>query len=327
MRIIITGTSGRVGSTVAAQLIDRGHEVIGIDRVAPTSRIPGVEYIVSDLTALEPRDPRLASAEAVAHLGALMSWNDADAEALFDANVTATHSLVRAVSGSRTKRFVLASTGEVYPENAPEYQPLDEHHPRRPRTWYGLSKVLAEEIVAFGGRTLGWDTVVLRFSHTQHPAELLDPSSFFSGPRFFAKARFEKEDAAGNDFVANQLRAFADDTSDTVIVATRSDGTPTTMGIMASPDLARGVVLALEGDTTGHEVLGLGPDASTDLGSFAQRLASAAGLPTTTVTLPADAPSYTTSNTRAREVLGFEPEYDEERMIAAAVAARRERLR
>ena len=325
MRIVVTGTSGRVGSTVAAQLVERGHDVIGIDRVAPASPLPGIEYIVSDLTDLDPGDSRLTDAEAVAHLGAFMSWNDSDAEAVYDANTTGTLALVRALTGSQTTRFILASTGEVYPENAPEYQPLDEQHPRLPRTWYGLSKVLAEEIVAFGGRTLGWNTVVLRFSHTQHPAELLDPASFFSGPRFFAKARFAKEDAAGNSFVADQLRAFADDDSDTLIVATRADGTPTSMGIMASPDLARGVVLALEGNTEGHEVIGLGPDSSTDLGAFAERLASAAGLPTATVTLPTSAPAYATSNARARELLGFKPEYDEERMIAAAVAAREQR--
>lgn len=326
MRIIVTGTSGRVGSTVAAQLVERGHEVIGIDRVAPATPLPAVDYIVSDLTALKVGDPRLAGAEAVAHLGAYMSWRDDDAEALYDANVTGTMALVRALTGSPVTRFVLASTGEVYPENAPQYQPLDESHPRLPRTWYGLSKVLAEDIVAFAGRTLGWSTVVLRFSHTQHPAELLDPSSFFSGPRFFAKARFAKEEAAGNAAVADQLRAFADDVDDTVIIASRADGTPTTMGIMASPDLAHGVVLALEAETQNHEVIGLGPDASTDLGAFAARLADAAGLTTTPVILPASAPAYTTSNTRAHDVLGFVPEFDEERMVEAAVAARRARL-
>lgn len=325
MRVIITGTSGRVGSTVAAQLLERGDEVIGIDRAAPASPLAGVEYIVADLTELEIGDPRLAEADAVAHLGAFMSWNDADAEAVYDANTTGTMALVRALRGSAVTRFILASTGEVYPENAPQYRPLDEEHPRLPLTWYGLSKVLAEEIVAFAGRTHGWDTVVLRFSHTQHPAELLDPASFFSGPRFFAKARFEKEEAAGNSAVADQLRAFADDTNDTIIVATREDGTPTTMGIMASPDLARGVVLALGGDTKGHEIIGLGPDASTDLGAFAARLASAAGLPTTPLTLPVSAPSYKTTNERARRLLGFVPEYDEVRMVETAVAARKAR--
>ncbi|GLK16252.1 NAD-dependent epimerase/dehydratase family protein [Herbiconiux flava] len=324
-RIAVTGASGRVGRAVAALLVERGHHVLGLDLVAPATPVPGVDYLVGDLAELPPQDPRLAGLEAVAHLGAFMSWRPEDASRVYDANATATQRLVRALDRSSVRRFVLASTGEVYPENAPVYQPLDEHHPRRPTTWYGLSKVLAEEITAFAGRASGWATVVLRFSHTQDPAELLDPDSFFSGPRFFASRRLTRERAAGHHEVADALEPFAGDDS-TLLVASRADGEPVQMGILATADLARGVVLALEASTTGHEVIGLGPDAPTDLGAFARRLAVAAGLRTVDVTLPVSAPSYRTSNARARELLGFAPLLGEEELVLAAVEAREARL-
>jgi UDP-glucose 4-epimerase len=324
MHIAVTGASGRVGRTVTAQLVDRGHTVLGLDLVPPREPVAGAEYLVGDLADLPAGDPRLAGVEAVAHLGAYMSWNPDDADKLFAANVTATQRLIRAL-GPATRRFVLASTGEVYPENAPAYQPLDEDHPRRPTTWYGESKVLAEELVAFAGRTNGWETVVLRFSHTQDPAEILDPDSFFSGPRFFASRRIERERVAGNQEVVAALEPYAGDDG-TLLVASRADGEPVQMGILATPDLAAGVVLALEAATTGHEVIGLGPDESTDLGVFARELAAAAGLGTVEVTLPVTAPSYRTSNARAREVLGFRPRIDRAEFVRLAVAARRERL-
>lgn len=321
MRIAVTGASGRVGRSVVAALAENGHRVTGLDLVAPASPVDGVEYLIGDLADLPDADPRLAGIEAVAHLGALMSWDPRDADRLMDANVRATQRLIRALDPATVRRFVLASTGEVYPENAPVFQPLDETHPRRPNTWYGLSKVLAEETVAFAGRSLGWATVVLRFSHTQDPAELLDPESFFSGPRFFASRRIARERAAGHDAVVEALAPHAHDDG-TLLVAHREDGAPVQMGILATEDLTAGIVLALEAETTGHEVIGLGPDEPTDLGVLATELAAAAGLRTVDVTLPVSAPSYVTSNERARTVLGFRPAIDRAEFVRLAAEAR-----
>lgn len=324
MRIAVTGASGRVGSAVVGLLADAGHEVVGLDLVAPREPRDGVQYVVGDLADLAPADERLRSVGAVAHLGALMSWDPADAERLLHHNAMATASLVRALEGGALQAFVLASTGEVYPENSPRYQPLDEEHPRLPTTWYGLSKVLAEEIVAFAGRTNGWRTMALRFSHTQRTDELLDPDSFFSGPRFFASRRHRKAVAAGDEALAAQLEPYEGDDG-TLLVARRSDGAPVQMGILAADDLAAGIVLALEASWTGHETVGLGPDDSTDLGDFAQALAAAAGLATVEVTLPPTAPSYVTSNAKARELLGFTPRVTRDEMIRRAVDAHRAR--
>lgn len=321
MYIAVTGAAGRVGRRVVAELLSRGHKVLGIDRVRPSTPSDGAEYLIEDLTNLTPRDPRLTGIDAVAHLGAFMSWDPDQADAVFAANVLATQHLVRALEASGLRRFVLASTGEVYPENAPEYQPLDERHPRHPRTWYGESKVLAEDLVEFAGTSLGWNTTVLRFAHTQDPAEVLDPESFFSGPRFFASRRIARERAAGHTAAVTALEPASHDDS-TLLVAHREDGAPVQMGILATLDLAHGVVLALEASTEGHEVIGLGPDTSIDLAQFARDLAHASGLRTVDVTFPSDAvPSYTTSNARARELLGFRVTIDEPEFVRLATDA------
>lgn len=325
MRIAVTGAAGRVGRTVAQELVSLGHQVLGIDRVAASQPVEGVEYLTQDLADLPANDPRLANLDAIAHLGAYMSWTADQADAVFAANVTGTQRLIRALEGSTVRRFILASTGEVYPENAPAYQPLDEQHPRLPRTWYGVSKVLAEDLVEFASTSQGWATVVLRFSHTQDPAEILDPESFFSGPRFFASRRIERERAAGREAVAAALEPVSHDDG-TLLVAHREDRAPVQMGILATPDLAHGVVLALEAETSGHEVIGLGPDTSTDLARFSRDLAAAAGLGIVDVTFPSGAaPSYTTSNARARELLGFSPAVGHEEFVRLAAEARSRR--
>lgn len=324
MKIAVTGASGRVGRAVIAELVDNGHQVIGLDIVEPSAWLPGVEYLIGDLADLPTRDPRLSDVEAVAHLGAYMSWNNDDACKVLSANVGATAQLIRALAGSSVRRFLLASTGDVYPENAPIYQPIDEDHPLNPQTWYGVSKVMAEDLTAFAHRTFGWSTLVLRFSHTQDPTEILDPDSFFSGPRFFASRRIARERSAGHDAVVAALEPYAAD-DDALLVARREDGTPVQMGIMATSDLAHGIVLGLQTDTGAHQVIGLGPDSSTDLADFTIALAAAAGLRTVEVNLPIEAPSYVTSNRRAHTLLGFEPAIDQDEFVKLAVAARRKR--
>ncbi|MFC7624578.1 NAD-dependent epimerase/dehydratase family protein [Microlunatus sp. GCM10028923] len=325
MYVAVTGASGRIGSEVARQLVAAGHRVLGIDRVPPTAAPAGTEHLVCDLADLAPADPRLAGVEAVAHLGAYMSWREEDARALFEANVTGTFALLQAVEGLPLSRFVLASTGDVYPETtAAPGERIDEDHPRLATGHYGLSKIMAEEVVQFAHRR-GVPTVTLRFCHTQDPAELLDETSFFSGPRFFLHPRLDRARAAGDTALVQQLEA-ADAGPDTLIAVRRADGSPARMGILATADLAAGVVLALtRPDVPSGAVIGLGPDQPLDLADFVGRLAAAASLPVVDVTVPA-APSYATSNQRACELLGFRVGVDVPAMVEAAALARKERL-
>lgn len=326
LQVLVTGSCGRIGGHVVRVLREAGHAVVGLDARDPSDPVPGVRYVRRRLEDLRAGQPELAGIDTVVHLGALMSWVDSDAEAMLSANVVGTFRLLEAVAtASAPRRFVFASTGEVYPENSPVYLPLDEQHPRMPTTYYGMTKVLGEEMVGFYQRRYGVPTTVLRFSHVQDPGELLDPDSFFSGPRFFVSRRLAKERAAGNHPVADQLAAHHVDGQEKLIAPRRADGRPVRMCILAASDMAAAVRLAAESPAAAGQIFGVGPDEPIDLADLARQMSDRTGLPCVEVTLPDSAPSYWTLNARARELLGFHPALGYSDMVDLAAKAWHER--
>lgn len=323
--VFVTGACGRIGRHVVARFAAAGHAVTGFDLADPVDPVDGVHYVRGRLQDLTADDPALDGVDTVVHLGALMSWVDGDAQAMFDSNVAGTFRLLESVARRDVRRFLFASTGEVYPENAPAYLPLDEHHPRRPNSYYGMTKVLGEEMVGFFARKHGLPTTVLRFSHVQDTEEMLDPDSFFSGPRFFLSRRIAKERAAGNDAYADELASRQIGDGETLVAATRADGAPARMCILAASDMAAAVALAVESPRVEGETLGVGPDDAVDLAQLARDLGKRAGLPVAEITVPNTAANYWTVNARARELLGFRPAVGYDDMVELAVAAWHER--
>ncbi|MHC4849025.1 MAG: NAD-dependent epimerase/dehydratase family protein [Planctomycetota bacterium] len=139
MRVLVTGSSGLVGSRVCADLRSHGHVVIAVDRA-----------IGSDILASLPRD-----FDAVVHAAALID----DEPDLHDVNVAGTANVLAAARG---KRVVFLSSVDVLGvfkgERAPDYLPLDEAHPCYASTNYGRSKVEAEALC----RNHDVPTVILR---------------------------------------------------------------------------------------------------------------------------------------------------------------------
>lgn len=324
-RVLVTGAAGRIGRHVVRALAGAGHAVTGLDRTDAPADVDGVAHVTRRLEELTADNTAFDDVDAVIHLGAFMSWADTDAPAMFDSNVAGTFRLLEAVARRGLRRFVFASTGEVYPENAPVYLPIDEHHPCLPTTHYGMTKQLGEDLVRFYGRKHQLPYVMLRFSHVQDAAELLDPHSFFSGPRFFLAERVAKERAAGNHELADALAKHAGDDEHTLLAATREDGVPARMCILDATDMAAAILLALESPRAVGETLGVGPDDPVDLAEFAREMGRRADLPVAEVTVPVTAANYWTLNARARELLGFRQSLSYDDMIDRAVAARRAR--
>lgn len=321
MLVLVTGSSGRVGRAAVAALRAAGYRVRSFDLRASGSDL---DEVVGSFDDAEACARAVAGTEAVMHLGAFMSWVAAERTAMFRANVEGTRVLLDAAAQAGVRRFVFASSGEVYPENAPLFLPVTEEHPLRANSPYGLTKLLGEDLVSFHQRIGSFETVILRFSHTQDASELLDPDSFFSGPRFFLQPRIRQQERMGNTAVAELLRA-ADPGRPAHVLARNAAGKPFRMHITDTRDMVKGLLLALESDRAAGGIFNLGATNPVDFAQALPAMAEITGLPVVTVDLPGAGVDYQTSNARIRETLGFEPEWTIDRMLQEAARTWRTR--
>lgn len=150
-RVVVTGTSGRLGGALAARLVSMGVGVVGVDRV------PGPRTsVVADL-ATAPLVPIVEGASAVVHCAALHApHRDRFDDAAFEAvNVVATARLLDAASTGGVARFVFLSTTSVYGNALDDPDAavwVDETVVPRARDVYDRTKLAAEAIVADADR-------------------------------------------------------------------------------------------------------------------------------------------------------------------------------
>ena len=324
MRVLVTGCAGRVGTVVVQTLLERGFSVRGFDLRRPGGTDPGYEVRTGALEDPEAVKGAMAGMEAVVHLGALMSWAPGDWTRMFRANVEGTRVALDAAADAAATRFVFASSGEVYPENSPQFLPITEEHPLHANSPYGMTKILGEELVRFQQRTGTLETVILRFSHIQDASELLDEESFFSGPRFFLEPRIRQQEQFGNHAIASLLRD-ASPGGPAHILSRSEAGRPYRMHITDTRDIAEGVLLALSHPEAANNVFNLGSSGPIDFEWLLPHMSGITGYPVVAVDLPGPGVDYHTSNLRIRTALGFEPRWTIYDMLAEAAAARRRR--
>ncbi|KFC69241.1 NAD-dependent epimerase/dehydratase [Bosea sp. LC85] len=326
MSVLVTGSAGRVGSRVVKRLLDAGRPVTGFDLRSAGISHPAYREVVGGFDDRAKAAEAVAGTDAILHLGAFMSWLPADRDRLFSANVEGTRVILEEAARLKLKCFLFASSGEVYPENVPDYLPVDEAHPLRPRSPYGLTKLIGEELVRFFERTSGTPATILRFSHTQDATELLDPASFFSGPRFFLHPKIRQQEGFGNAAAVALLKQ-ADDGSEALVLSRNEAGRPFRMHITDTRDMVDGILLALDHQGAAGRTYNLGATDPVDFAEALPRMAELTGLPLKTIDLPGAGVFYETSNARIRTELGYEPRWTFERMMNEAAQAQAQATR
>jgi nucleoside-diphosphate-sugar epimerase len=149
-RVLITGTSGFLGSNLTGDLKNRGIEVLSLSRkeVAEnvTTHVQGSFENFEDLDKL-----KLDGSETLIHLAAVTG--DASEEDAIRVNVYETSRLVRYCVDKGLKRLILASSiaavGCLTREFVPRQVPIPDYHPCDSSNAYGLSKYLMEEYLRY----------------------------------------------------------------------------------------------------------------------------------------------------------------------------------
>src|SRR5690625_694592 len=222
MKILVTGTEGYLGSLLAPMLMERGHEVVGVDtgfykegwlyngvdRTAKT--------LVKDLRHLEPFD--FEGVEAVVHMAEL-SNDPAGALAphiTYEINHKGSLHIAQLARQAGVERFVYMSSCSVY--GVAEGAEVDETSPVNPQTAYAECKTLVERDLQ---KMAGDD-----FS----PTFLRNATAYGASPRM----RF--------DIVLNNLAGWAWTTKQ---IKMTSDGTPW-RPLVHALDIAKAVTSAVE---------------------------------------------------------------------------------
>lgn len=147
--IVITGATGFVGSALARALHGRGHEVVGLARAtSDRSRLQDLDlrWIVGDV--LEPRtlEDAFAGADVVIHAAGMLGQAGIDEAVYQRLHVDGTNHVLAAVERLPRPPRVLyvSSPGVLGPIDGP---PADETAPYAPSNPYERSKAAAEQLV------------------------------------------------------------------------------------------------------------------------------------------------------------------------------------
>jgi UDP-glucose 4-epimerase len=167
MKLLVTGGAGYIGSIVAQQLLDAGHDVVVLDNLSRGHReaVPeGARLTEVDLLDAERvREAVAQGFDGALHFAAyaLVAESVAQPQLYYRNNVVGTLNLLDALRAAGVRRLVFSSTCAVYGE--PEVVPMDEATPTRPVNAYGASKLAVDGMIGDECRAHGLGAVSLRY--------------------------------------------------------------------------------------------------------------------------------------------------------------------
>lgn len=150
MLILVTGSTGFIGSQLCRALVARGHHVRAFHRpTSPQILLQGldVEHVIGDITQPETVERAMHGVEVVFHTAALLGRRTGD---MYEVTVSGTRTILDASLNSGARKLIHTSSVAALgvPENGPSPpSKLDENHAWNlgPGSWpYGYAKYLAE---------------------------------------------------------------------------------------------------------------------------------------------------------------------------------------
>lgn len=224
MRVVVTGVAGFIGSHLATELNDRGHQVVGIDsltdyydRHLKEANLDAIQPALHDLHLVDVRqaveDGVIRDADAVMHLaaqpGVRASWGESF-DSYLASNLAGTDAVLKASVDAGVERIVVASSSSIYGETAGGAETPEVMHPANP---YGVTKVATEHLCRVYAEAKGLSIVGLRLFTVYGPRQRPDMAIHRIIAAGLAGERFEifgsGEQRRHFTFVGDVARAFA----------------------------------------------------------------------------------------------------------------------
>jgi UDP-glucose 4-epimerase len=300
VRVLVTGGAGYIGSVVASQLLEAGHETVVLDDLSKghAEAVPeGARLVQGDLLDAGFVGGTLSEGfDGVLHFAALSLVGESVEvpERYYRNNVCGTLNLIEAMRESDVERLVFSSTAAVY--GVPEEEPIRETAPTMPTNPYGSSKLAVDRLIGAVAEAHGLAATSLRYFNVAG-----------------ASGRLGEDHHPETHLIPLVLEAAAQGSSVKVLgtdYPTR-DGTAVRDYIHVE-DLGRAHLLALEATEPGeHRVYNLGNGAGFSVREVVEAARRVTGERIDAVEAPrraGDPPTLVASSEKIRADLGWKPE-------------------
>jgi UDP-glucose 4-epimerase len=306
--LLITGGCGFIGVNLIAQFIQEkpGLTIRVVDNLcvgrkedlsevanfsekpwsAITGSPQGVELVVGDITDAEVCQQSCRGIDVIIHLAANTGVGPSveNPRKDMEANIIGTFNILEAARLNGVKKFIFASSGATIGEVTP---PIHEEQVPHPVSPYGASKLAGEAYCSVYYRTFGLKTVGLRFGNAYGPR---------SKHKGSVVAKFFKEALAAKPMMIN---GDGNQTRDFIYIA----------------DLVQAIILASKADC-GGEVFQIATHKESTINELASKMKELVeeetGKKVTIIyrePLPADVRRNFSDISKAKRILGFQPQY------------------
>ena len=168
MSVLVTGGAGYIGSHMVLALLDSGQDVCVIDNLSTGYRwaIPqGVPFIEADVGDQEAVSTVIGKhgVDAVVHFAGSIVVPESVSDPLgyYHNNTVNSRSLIETCVQQGVKNMIFSSTAAVY--GTPEVSPVTEETPTQPISPYGASKLMTEWMLRDTAFAHDFNYVALRY--------------------------------------------------------------------------------------------------------------------------------------------------------------------
>jgi UDP-glucose 4-epimerase len=305
LKFLVCGGAGYIGSHMVRYLLRQGHEVVVYDDLSTGHResVPAEGLVIGDIgdgTALGQLFAQHRF-DAVMHFCALSLVGESVSKPYlyYTNNVARTLVLLEAMRTAGVDRLVFSSTAAVF--GNPQTPLITEEHPTTPINPYGQSKLMVEKILTDAANAYGLRSVALRYFN----AAGADPSG-----------EIGEAHSPETHLIPNVLRSLLGQGPELKVFgsdyATR-DGTCVRDYVHVN-DLASAHLKAVEFmlDHEGAHIFNLGNGEGfsvREVIAAAERVTGQEVSYDMVARRPGDPPTLVASGQRARELLGWQPEF------------------
>ncbi len=189
MKILITGATGGLGIALVEYFLAKGFEIIATGRNLKNGeklKTMGAQFIACELSDLEPFFHAVDNIDFIIHAAALSSpwgrWQD-----FYETNFLATQNILELAQRHKIKGLVFVSSPSVYARDIDQVGLKETDAPNpSPLNHYAKTKLMAEEIV-LAANNKDFSTSIIR------PRAIIGPNDTVLLPRFLRlinKGRF-----------------------------------------------------------------------------------------------------------------------------------------